>query len=718
MTWYSMIKIAALNAPERLAPHTRSFEKAVNQGAAIICAQEHTDKSPERECPKGWEYYRPENAQSNVVYWDPKQVGVLNTGLTRLSSVGFKPLRYLVWVEFETTEGYMKVASIHLPAFKTTNDTRGKEFLVQQKKAADWLLEDKRNVIAGDFNGNIPGRKWLPDYTDACRATNQVPSGPKGQPIDYVTVHKDGPFSILRTLLFTAPTSDHNMVMGVLEGETMVNPAPGYRISEPYGKKGPYWQTCAIGHTGVDFPAPAGARLVAAVDGEIRHRFYGSAFGRHQFAISPDPGQFLEDGEVFYAHTRTRLPDGTRVRAGDFVAEAGDEGNTVGAHLHFEQHSRKGVWNCNVLQNPAPAINFRNEGESPTWKHPKGTKVYQKYLKWKGHEQNDDDHSTSIECWQEMLNNHSIPGGQTLPVTGQWHDMTANETQICQTHHIPPADTPLSAVFVGPKQFAHVQADVKSPYVFVEDEPPADVSPPKGILKGIDISSHQEGINIKDVPADFVIVKATEGKSYVSPTFKAQYLAAKAANRLLGVYHFARPDNNGPVEEASFFLETVKSVGAIGEAILVLDWEVPPLDDIPWVKSFCDYIVEKVGVTPFIYMSQGLTNENNWARVSADYPLWVAYWPSNPHEQRPSVTWAGNWSIWQWTDEFYSSGYTGPLDHNVTVITAEEWRQFAKAHVDPEEPKEPEPTGDAELRALLAGGFRQLARDIESLKAE
>ena len=31
-------------------------------------------------------------------------------------------------------------------------------------------------------------------------------------------------------------------------------------------------------------------------------------------------------------------------------------------------------------------------------------------------------------------------------------------------------------------------------------------------MNGIDISNYQSGINLHEVPADFVIVKATEGK--------------------------------------------------------------------------------------------------------------------------------------------------------------------------------------------------------------
>ena len=41
-------------------------------------------------------------------------------------------------------------------------------------------------------------------------------------------------------------------------------------------------------------------------------------------------------------------------------------------------------------------------------------------------------------------------------------------------------------------------------------------------MNGIDISRWQKGINLEAVPCDFVIVKATQGVSYVSPEFETQ----------------------------------------------------------------------------------------------------------------------------------------------------------------------------------------------------
>lgn len=137
-----------------------------------------------------------------------------------------------------------------------------------------------------------------------------------------------------------------------------MHPVPGWAVTVPYGIKGPMWKACGV-HTGVDIAAPAGTTIVAPIDGQIRHRSYGAAFGRHQFAISPDHHQPFGLGEVFFAHTRTRLPDGVYVRAGQPIAEVGNEGNTTGPHLHLEFMPRsKNVWACKLHADPRPVIDW------------------------------------------------------------------------------------------------------------------------------------------------------------------------------------------------------------------------------------------------------------------------------------------------------------------------------------------------------------------------
>lgn len=255
----------------------------------------------------------------------------------------------------------------------------------------------------------------------------------------------------------------------------MVNPVPGYQVTTPYRKTGPSWKTCGY-HTGQDYAAPLGTQIVAARGGSVVHVNYGSALGNHQFVIRPGDGT-----EDLYCHTSSRPGNGAQVAAGQHVAKVGNEGNSTGPHLHFERHKSYG-WACSVFDDPMKSHNY--VGGTGGWMFSSGTKVYQDYLVWKGHEKNSDKVSNSIKCWQEMLNHHSLQGGKDIPTTGQWFEQTASETQKCQTQHIPPADTPLEAVYVGPKQFEHVRSATSCPYVFVPGGATAAPLPPDPPVSG------------------------------------------------------------------------------------------------------------------------------------------------------------------------------------------------------------------------------------------
>lgn len=135
-------------------------------------------------------------------------------------------------------------------------------------------------------------------------------------------------------------------------------PVPGRSVGTPYGSRGPYWSCFpdAAGngvHTGVDYPAAVGARVVAARPGTVVYTDHGSDFGSHQLEILPGDGT-----RDFYAHMSARtVSDGQVVEAGEQIGQVGAEGNATGSHLHFERHSvATGGWSCGIVVNPHPSI--------------------------------------------------------------------------------------------------------------------------------------------------------------------------------------------------------------------------------------------------------------------------------------------------------------------------------------------------------------------------
>lgn len=185
---------------------------------------------------------------------------------------------------------------------------------------------------------------------------------------------------------------------------------------------------------------------------------------------------------------------------------------------------------------------------------------------------------------------------------------------------------------------------------------------------GIDISSHQAGLNVGAIWADFVIVKATEDDDYQNPYMGSQAQATLGASKRLGFYHFARPGD--AAAQARYF---VSAVGALrSRATLWLDWEDNAVPQGPgWAKAFLDTVRSLTGSTPGIYMNGSAVNGYDWSAVAREYPLWYAggpdysdYGSSYSDPAVPNVSYWGQPLIHQYTEDGRLPGYSGTLDLN------------------------------------------------------
>lgn len=207
-------------------------------------------------------------------------------------------------------------------------------------------------------------------------------------------------------------------------------------------------------------------------------------------------------------------------------------------------------------------------------------------------------------------------------------------------------------------------------------------------MNGIDISSYQAGINLAVVPCDFVIVKATQGKSYKNPDFDRTIAQAKQQNKLIGVYHYA--NGCGVQAEAEWFLNVVKNV--IGEAILVFDWEGQDNSQFSNQKYAIDwlqYVYEKTGIKPFIYMSKSICNFYNWSAIK-NFPLWAAQYANmkytgykiNPWTDKASFgVWGSRPQLYQYSSRGRLNGWAKDLDLDIAYITAQQWKDYASKDV-------------------------------------
>jgi GH25 family lysozyme M1 (1,4-beta-N-acetylmuramidase)/LysM repeat protein len=214
-------------------------------------------------------------------------------------------------------------------------------------------------------------------------------------------------------------------------------------------------------------------------------------------------------------------------------------------------------------------------------------------------------------------------------------------------------------------------------------------------LTGIDISGWQAGVDLSTVPADFVLIKATGGNGFVSPACDAQYQAARAAGKLVGVYHFAHEAGyqSDAVTEANFFVANIKGY-LTGDTLLVLDFEGDNSRDVAWAKTFLDTVHALTGVKPVIYLNTAELAESDWSPVyGADYGLWVAQYAvvsptegyldyaGNPatSDAPPAVNWGGNSPLmWQFADNARLPGWAGGLDADVLYGDADTWHAYCR----------------------------------------
>lgn len=84
-------------------------------------------------------------------------------------------------------------------------------------------------------------------------------------------------------------------------------------------------------------------------------------------------------------------------------------------------------------------------------------------------------------------------------------------------------------------------------------------SPAKGTMLGIDVSSHNAGLDYKRLRSEgvsFVYIKATEGASTTDPKYAAIYRDARNAGLLYGAYHFLRAGD--PQSQAENFAHALE----------------------------------------------------------------------------------------------------------------------------------------------------------------
>ena len=198
-------------------------------------------------------------------------------------------------------------------------------------------------------------------------------------------------------------------------------------------------------------------------------------------------------------------------------------------------------------------------------------------------------------------------------------------------------------------------------------------------LQGIDVASYQTGINFSQVPCDFVIIKATEGTSYVNPACNSQYDSAKGNGKLLGLYHYVK--GVGAVAEANFFVDSIRNY--VGTAILCIDFEAggnSAWGDMGYLRQLCQQVIARTGVRPLIYVQASAYAPVSAVAKELNCGLWIAQYASmalTGYQAHPWNEGAYSCAIRQYSSTGRLPGWGGSLDLNLAYMDANAWMKYA-----------------------------------------
>lgn len=210
-------------------------------------------------------------------------------------------------------------------------------------------------------------------------------------------------------------------------------------------------------------------------------------------------------------------------------------------------------------------------------------------------------------------------------------------------------------------------------------------------VPGVDVSYWNASVDWSEVSAagmKFVFVKASEGESYVDPTFRKNWEGTKTAGMLRGAYHFFR-SNADPGRQADCFINALKATGDMGDLPPAIDLESndgqPNQRVISRAKAWMDRVQSAVNKRPIIYSSQYFLQDHfsepgggppAWVK---DYPLWVAQYPKRytPGMQPGLPRGWTQWKFWQYSDKGRVNGVIDKVDLDLFNGSLEELYQFA-----------------------------------------
>lgn len=192
----------------------------------------------------------------------------------------------------------------------------------------------------------------------------------------------------------------------------------------------------------------------------------------------------------------------------------------------------------------------------------------------------------------------------------------------------------------------------------------------------IDVSSHNSAHGLplsfyQTIKADGVngvVVKVSEGTTYLNPNASVDIANASQAGLVVSAYHFFwGSDAASAKSEADFFDKQLKYVGfdKLKDGIVVADVEVRTADKDPQTDAVNAFITEmhQLGYpTVDVYSGSYFYNNNLDPVLLSVKDPWLASYVNNPQSGHPTAKFPYKWGSWQWASDYQFIGISGYFD--------------------------------------------------------
>ena len=193
----------------------------------------------------------------------------------------------------------------------------------------------------------------------------------------------------------------------------------------------------------------------------------------------------------------------------------------------------------------------------------------------------------------------------------------------------------------------------------------------------LDLSNNNQNPNFRTLAQSGikgVMLKATEGATFVDPVYKDWSNRARRAGLRVGPYHFAQPNGGDPVAEARHFASVFGTL-ARRDFRPALDLEANPgglawSQLVAWSRAFNTELFRVSGNLPMFYASKGWIQAMG-ANVPIGAALWLAHWSNDGRPFTPSAPFPWkNVHLHQFTSEanvhspLHPHGISGRVDIN------------------------------------------------------